>query len=68
MFLEIEGDKLLNIDLVDVVELNHQKMSATLWSGGVNVSSESKIAYRYFMQLPAEKLVPAPKYLAKELV
>lgn len=48
MFLEVEGEKLINVDSIGQVELKHAKKEATLWSGGIIIVADSRIAYDYF--------------------
>jgi hypothetical protein len=47
MFLKIEGGRLLNLDLVTLVE-PHPRNTASVWDGGVNIVAESRIVHRYF--------------------
>ena len=46
-FLHLEGDVLINLDLIDKVEFLHNEKKAVLRAGGLFVI-ESAIAYRYF--------------------
>lgn len=50
LFLEIEGNVLINVELIDRVELKHAEHQkyAILWVGGV-MQGDSHIAYRWFM-------------------
>lgn len=64
MYLLIEGHRLLNLDLVSMVEMNNRTKTATVWERGVNVASDSRIVYRHFsneesvqvLELPAEEV------------
>ena len=49
-FLEVEGEKLINLDLIDEVELKHAHQVASLWCGGTVRIADSRIAYTYLMQ------------------
>lgn len=48
MFLKAEGERIVNVELIDMVEFKHSKKQATLWSAGVPVLSDSELAYVYF--------------------
>jgi hypothetical protein len=47
MWLKIEGGRMLNLDLITMVE-PHKGGTATVWDGGVNIVPESRVVYRYF--------------------
>ena len=64
MWLKIEGHRMVNVTLVDVVEFKHRHPdkpgdpvtgTATLWSGGVNIVSDSTAAFEYFSKLPEDQ-------------
>lgn len=50
--LEIEQDgknrRLVNLSLIDLVQMADHDKTATLWSGGVIIAADSRIAYAYF--------------------
>lgn len=48
MFLEIEGEVLINVELIDRVEMLHRRKTATVWIGGVGLG-ESDILYDFLM-------------------
>jgi hypothetical protein len=49
MFVLLEGEVLVNMDLVEKVELHHSKKTATLWAGGMNLHADSRAAYKLFV-------------------
>lgn len=53
MFLEIEGDTAINLDLIDRIEWKHREKVARLWTGGI-VQAESSVAYAYLLQISPE--------------
>lgn len=55
MWLKIEGDVLVNLDLIDKVEHRHDREVSTLWTGGATNVPESHVAYLYFMGKLAQK-------------
>jgi hypothetical protein len=66
MFLEIEQNgrhrKLINVTLADKVDLDESNKTATLWTGGVPLASDSRIAYQFYANRPDELVtkMPAP--------
>jgi hypothetical protein len=48
MWLEIEGDILVNLELVERVEFQRHRGTATLYSGNMHLCGESRIAFAYF--------------------
>ena len=63
MFLEIEGNTIINLDLIDRIEFRHaaHQQSCILWTGGI-IQAESQLAYKYFKQNPnlIAKVSPEP--------
>lgn len=60
LFLEIEGDVLINLENVDKVEMQHasHKQVAIIWMSGA-IQAESAIAYRYFKADHGQHIVRA---------
>lgn len=58
MFLQIEGEDLINLELVDRVQIDRRKGLASAWSGGILLHPDSAILYQYFMNLPNEMRAP----------
>lgn len=60
MFLKLEGDIAVNIELVEKVEFFHSRQQASLWAGGIIILSDSRMAYKYFADETIDGLyVPA---------
>ena len=59
MFIEIEGEQLVNLDLVERVEFQERYKEAKLWAGSC-VIGVSKSAYRHFLALrnDPERCIP----------
>lgn len=55
MFLEIEGNTLLNLALIDRVEMRHHEKRALVWQNNA-VVAESEIAYKWLMAHQKETL------------
>jgi hypothetical protein len=58
--LVLEDQRIVNLDLVSIVEMDHRKKTATIWDSGVRTHSDSHILYRYYaaqekIQLPPEE-------------
>lgn len=58
MFIKVEGEKLVNLDLVEVVELYHSKKLASAYCGGAVTVPDSHILYLYYTGL---ELAPRPE-------
>ncbi len=59
--LELEDHRLLNVELVTVVQMNHRYKVASVWDAGVVTVADSHILYRYYLSLekiemPAEEV------------
>lgn len=48
MFIKVEGEKLVNLELVEVVELYHSKKTASAYCGGAVTVPDSHILYLYY--------------------
>ena len=59
MFIQIEGDRLVNLDLIEVVEMIHHKGVANIYAGAMIIAAESSMVYAYFDQHP--DLVQGPE-------
>ena len=53
MWIKIEGHRIVNLDLVEIMELHHTRKTATVWNCGVNVAADSHVLYRYFTEMLA---------------
>ena len=58
LFLEVEASgtnrRKVNLELIDKVQIDDAAKRATLWSGGIIVIADSKIAYEFFHALPEQ--------------
>lgn len=54
MFIKIEGERLVNLDEVEIVELRHSNRTVNVYSGGVLTVPDSHILYRYYSKLELE--------------
>lgn len=58
MFMKVENsgstERLLNLDLVEVVEMDRNRKSATIYNKGSIVVADSAILYRYYSSLDLE--------------
>ena len=59
-FLRIEADRMVNLELVDIVELKHNKQVASLWTGGVIQVPDSAICYAYFAENQGDIVTMVP--------
>jgi len=59
--VEVEGHKILNLDLVEVVEMNHRTKKATAWNAGVNIVVDSSILYRLYKTVRLLDVPPEEK-------
>jgi hypothetical protein len=57
LFLEVEGERFINLHLVDEIQVKHGKREATLLSSGIIKVADSKIAYEYFFGANPQLLV-----------
>jgi hypothetical protein len=48
MHLELEDGRIVNVELITVLEMDHRRKNATVWDAGVRTISDSHILYRYF--------------------
>lgn len=51
-FLQVEGETLVNLELVDKIEVTHRHRVATLRASGIPQVSDSAIAYTFLQQHP----------------
>lgn len=49
-YLRLEDNRLLNVELISIVEPHPRSKTASVWDGGVNVVSESSVVYRFFYE------------------
>ena len=61
MFIKVEGERLVNLDLVEVVELYHSKRLASAYCGGAVTVPDSHILYLHFTGIELEKTPEEPK-------
>lgn len=61
MFLLIEGDRLINLDQVKIVELNHSRKTASVLMGMGTAAHDSYVLYRYYSKLELEDAPPEEK-------
>lgn len=50
MFIRIEGDILVNLDLIEKVEMIHNRGVANIYAGAMIITAESAMMYAYFEQ------------------
>jgi hypothetical protein len=61
MKLRIEGDRAVELDLVDVIEFRHQRQVATAFVAAIPIVTESEILYRYYQGEGKKEFVELPK-------
>ena len=52
MWLMVEGNRLINLELVDTVVFEEHQKRATLMAQGATLFADSKVAYEYFKSGP----------------
>jgi hypothetical protein len=60
MFLLIEGNQLVNLQLMSRVELHHSKKTVSFWNAGV-MEGESSIGYTFFTDPANQSFLMAAK-------
>jgi hypothetical protein len=67
MFIKIEGNQLINLDLISRIEMSDKNREAKLYNAGV-YEADSKIVYEYMnnplnadlLMVPANRIAPTP--------
>ncbi len=61
--LVLEDQRIVNLDLISIIEMDHRRKTATIWDSGVRTHSDSHILYRFYAAqektvLPEEEIQP----------